>query len=68
MMWLDDNPFILPHSRSAARGGSELMSWSEHIHRTSDFAAAAMGVILLAPILLVTSIAIKLDSDGPIFV
>jgi lipopolysaccharide/colanic/teichoic acid biosynthesis glycosyltransferase len=44
------------------------MSWSEHIHRTFDFAAAAMGVILLAPILLVTSIAIKLDSDGPIFV
>jgi lipopolysaccharide/colanic/teichoic acid biosynthesis glycosyltransferase len=44
------------------------MSWSEHIHRTFDFAAAAMGVILLAPIFLITSIAIKLDSDGPVFV
>jgi polysaccharide biosynthesis protein PslA len=68
MMWLDDNPFIVPHSRSAARGESELMSWSEHIHRTFDFAAAVTGVILLAPILLVTAIAIKLDSDGPIFI
>ena len=44
------------------------MQWSEHIHPTFDFAAAAIGVILLAPILLITSIAIKLDSDGPIFV
>jgi lipopolysaccharide/colanic/teichoic acid biosynthesis glycosyltransferase len=44
------------------------MSWSEHIQGTFDFAAAAMGVILLAPIFLITSIAIKLDSDGPVFV
>jgi lipopolysaccharide/colanic/teichoic acid biosynthesis glycosyltransferase len=68
MMCLNDYPFIVPHSRSAARRGSELMSWSEHIHRTCDFAAAATGVILLAPIFLMTSIAIKLDSDGPVFV
>ena len=67
-MWLDDNPLIVPRGRSAARGGSELMLWSEHIHRAFDFAAAAMGVILLAPIFLITSIAIKLDTDGPIFV
>ena len=44
------------------------MLWCERIHRTFDFAAAAMGIILLAPIFLLTSIAIKLDSDGPIFV
>jgi lipopolysaccharide/colanic/teichoic acid biosynthesis glycosyltransferase len=67
-MWLDNNPFNVPHSRSAARGGSELMFWPEPLQRSLDFAAAAMGVILLAPIFLVTSIAIKLDSNGPIFV
>ena len=67
-MWLDDNPLIVARGRSAARGGSELMLWSEHVHRALDFAVAAMGVILLAPIFLIISIAIKLDSDGPIFV
>ena len=66
-MWLDKNPFNVPHSRSVGRGGSELMLGSEPIHRVLDFAAAAMGVILLAPIFLITAIAIKLDSDGPIF-
>jgi lipopolysaccharide/colanic/teichoic acid biosynthesis glycosyltransferase len=38
------------------------------IHRAFDLAAAAMGLILFAPILLVTSIAIKLDCRGPIFI
>jgi lipopolysaccharide/colanic/teichoic acid biosynthesis glycosyltransferase len=33
-----------------------------------EFAAAAAGVILLAPIFLVTAIAIKLNSRGPIFI
>jgi lipopolysaccharide/colanic/teichoic acid biosynthesis glycosyltransferase len=61
MMWLDDGP-------AAARGGTELMFGSERVHRMLDFVAAAMGVILLAPIFLVTSIAIKLHSDGPIFI
>jgi lipopolysaccharide/colanic/teichoic acid biosynthesis glycosyltransferase len=68
MMRLDDNPSIVPHSRSVTRGGSELMLWSDHIRRAFDFAAAAVGVIVLAPIFLITTVAIKLDSDGPIFV
>ena len=38
------------------------------IYRVFDFAAAATGVILFAPIFLVTSIAIRLDSRGPIFI
>ena len=38
------------------------------MHRILELAAAVTGVILLAPILLVTAIAIKLDSDGPIFI
>ena len=61
MMWLDDGP-------AAARGGTESMLGSEGLHRMFDFVAAAAGMILLAPIFLVTSIAIKLDSDGPIFI
>jgi polysaccharide biosynthesis protein PslA len=38
------------------------------IRRMLEFAAAAAAVILLAPIFLMTSIAIKLDSRGPIFI
>ena len=41
---------------------------SERINRIFDLVAAATSVILLAPIFLVTAIAIKLDSDGPIFI
>jgi lipopolysaccharide/colanic/teichoic acid biosynthesis glycosyltransferase len=44
------------------------MLWSDHIRRAFDFAAAAVGVIVLAPIFLITTVAIKLDSNGPIFV
>ena len=33
----------------------------DRIHRAFDFAAAAIGLVLFAPILLITSIAIKLD-------
>jgi lipopolysaccharide/colanic/teichoic acid biosynthesis glycosyltransferase len=61
VMWLDDGP-------AAARGGTESTLGSEGLHRVFDFVAAAAGMILLAPIFLVTSIAIKLDSDGPIFI
>jgi len=68
MMWFDDDPLIVQDSRSAARGGTELMLVSEQIHRVFDFVAAATGVILLAPIFLVTAIAIKLDSRGAIFI
>ena len=38
-----------------------------YIHRIFDFVLAAMGVMLFSPILLITSIAIKLKSQGPIF-
>jgi lipopolysaccharide/colanic/teichoic acid biosynthesis glycosyltransferase len=68
MMQLDDGQLIVQDSPSAARDGTELMLGSERIHRIFDFVAAATGVILFAPIFLVTSIAIKLDSRGPIFI
>jgi lipopolysaccharide/colanic/teichoic acid biosynthesis glycosyltransferase len=61
MMRLDDGP-------AAARGSTALMLGSERLHRMFDFVAATTGMILLAPIFLVTAIAIKLESDGPIFI
>ena len=68
MMWSDDDPLIVQDSHSAARDGTELMLGSERILRMFDFVAAATGLILFAPIFLVTTIAIKLDSRGPIFI
>ena len=40
----------------------------ERVKRVLDIVAATMGLIILSPILLITSIAIKLDSQGPIFI
>ena len=40
----------------------------DRMHRAFDFTAAAIGLILFAPILLIASIAIKLNSHGPIFI
>jgi lipopolysaccharide/colanic/teichoic acid biosynthesis glycosyltransferase len=68
MMWLKDDPLIFQGSPAAARGDTEWMFGSKHIHRMFDCVAAATGLILLAPIFLVTAIAIKLDSHGPIFI
>jgi lipopolysaccharide/colanic/teichoic acid biosynthesis glycosyltransferase len=61
MMRLDGGP-------AAARGGTKLMLGSERIRRMLDLVAAATAVMLLAPIFLVTVIAIKLDYDGPILI
>jgi lipopolysaccharide/colanic/teichoic acid biosynthesis glycosyltransferase len=41
---------------------------NERVKRLFDIVAATMGLILFSPILLVTSIAIKLVSQGPIFI
>jgi lipopolysaccharide/colanic/teichoic acid biosynthesis glycosyltransferase len=64
----DDDPLMVQDGHSAARSGTELVLASDRMHRILDLAAAVTVVILLAPILLVTAIAIKLDSDGPIFI
>ena len=64
----DDDPLMVQDGHSAARIGTDPLSASDRMHRILDLAAAVTGVILLAPILLVTAIAIKLDSDGPIFI
>jgi len=43
-------------------------SWLESVKRVFDIVAAAMGLILFAPILLIAAIALKRDSRGPIFI
>jgi lipopolysaccharide/colanic/teichoic acid biosynthesis glycosyltransferase len=58
----DDDPLMVQDGHSAARSGTELVLASDRMHRILDLAAAVTVVILLAPILLVTAIAIKLDS------
>jgi polysaccharide biosynthesis protein PslA len=42
-----------------------LDQWTKHV---VDIVAAIMGLILFAPILLLASLAISLDSGGPIFI
>jgi lipopolysaccharide/colanic/teichoic acid biosynthesis glycosyltransferase len=51
------------------RDGPKVMLGIEpRIRRIFEFAAAATGAVLLAPIFLMAAIAIKLDSRGPIFI
>jgi exopolysaccharide biosynthesis polyprenyl glycosylphosphotransferase len=40
---------------------------SRMLKRAMDISFAAVGLVLLAPIFLVTAVAIKLDSSGPVF-
>jgi lipopolysaccharide/colanic/teichoic acid biosynthesis glycosyltransferase len=51
------------------RDGPKVMfGIAPRIRRIFEFAAAATGAVLLAPIFLMAAIAIKLDSPGPIFI
>jgi len=47
---------------------STVFGLGERVKRVVDIVAATVGLILFSPILLITSIAIKLDSQGPIFI
>jgi lipopolysaccharide/colanic/teichoic acid biosynthesis glycosyltransferase len=40
----------------------------QRTHRIFDCAAAILGAMLFAPIILIVAIAIRLDSPGPIFI
>lgn len=44
-----------------------LEGWGKVIKRLTDILAATFGLILLSPIFLLTAIAIKIDSRGPVF-
>ncbi|MGF1570536.1 MAG: sugar transferase [Nodosilinea sp.] len=41
--------------------------WDYRLKRWMDYVAATIGVILLAPLLLVIALAIRIDSSGPVF-
>lgn len=43
-----------------------LEGWGKVLKRSLDIIGATLGLIILSPILLITAIAIKLDSKGPI--
>ncbi|MBW4521212.1 MAG: sugar transferase [Scytolyngbya sp. HA4215-MV1] len=44
-----------------------LNGWDYHFKRWVDFVGAAVGVVVLSPLLLAVAIAIKLTSTGPVF-
>ena len=54
--------------RTASGGGIVRFGLGPSAKRTFDIVVATLGILLFAPILLVTSIAIKLDSPGPILI
>lgn len=45
-----------------------LEGWGRIIKRMVDFCGAVIGLIIFAPLFLIVAIAIKLDSEGPVFV
>ncbi len=47
--------------------GTRLDGWGRIFKRIFDFVAALLLIVLTSPIMLVTAIAIKLDSKGPVF-
>ena len=57
-----DSDAILPHDFEPT------FKLNEFAKRVLDIALATMGLILFAPILLISSVAIKLDFHGPVFI
>ena len=54
-------------SRSSASRFPRLSNSSRILKRSFDVVGATAGLVLLSPLLLVTALAIKLDSRGPVF-
>ncbi len=57
-----DSDAILPHDFEPT------FKLNEFAKCVLDIALATTGLILFAPILLISSVAIKLDSHGPVFI
>ena len=57
-----DSDAILPHDFEPT------FKLNEFAKRMLDIALATTGLILFAPILLISSVAIKLNSRGPVFI
>jgi lipopolysaccharide/colanic/teichoic acid biosynthesis glycosyltransferase len=68
-MAFHDNKSSGPGNSVVGLGGGALaLRLDQSAKRLFDMAAATMGLILFSPLLLITSIAIKLDAPGPILV
>ena len=68
-MWLDEDQSVGGNGRATARDDCGPMSKPDlRIHHIFDFIVAAFCVILFAPIVIVTAIAVKLESRGPVFI
>ncbi|HID88457.1 MAG TPA: undecaprenyl-phosphate glucose phosphotransferase [Anaerolineae bacterium] len=44
-----------------------LRGWRQGVKRVVDIVGAAVGLVLLSPLMLLTAVLIKLDSPGPVF-
>lgn len=60
LVWHQDQPFF-------ELGAPVLKAQAVIIKRVVDLVGAAVGLVLLAPVLLLIAIAIRLDSPGPVF-
>jgi len=58
----EDSDAVLPHDFAPT------FKPNEFAKRVLDFALATVGLIFFAPILLISSVAIKLGSHGPVFI
>src|SRR5690606_28826514 len=47
--------------------GTPLEGWGRIIKRVVDVSVSAVGLVVASPIFLITAIAIKLNSKGPVF-
>lgn len=44
-----------------------LSDWGGHVKTVEDYVIAASALVIFAPVMLLTALAIKLDSNGPVF-
>jgi lipopolysaccharide/colanic/teichoic acid biosynthesis glycosyltransferase len=66
-MALREDKSVDERGRARVLGGVLALELDRYAKRAFDIIAATIGLILLSPAILVASIAIKLDSRGPIF-
>ena len=65
---LVENPaFSVSRSLAIEIQRAPLSQFEQYTKRALDIAGACLGLILLAPLMLLTALAIKLDSPGPVF-
>jgi Undecaprenyl-phosphate glucose phosphotransferase len=66
--YLTDNPaFSLNRSLAIEIQRTPLSRFEQIAKRTLDLSGALVGLLLLSPLMLLTAIAIKLESKGPVF-